>query len=302
MKNDIFIDVINCPICNSSKKKSLFYSKNYDSNELKGYLKKYYGGRIDYDFFLDHKFTINYCEACDFYWHGSILNNKYLEILYSYWVDKDQSLIKHLKNKSPLSRIQTLAFLSRCMNSQEKFLLRNDIKFLDFGGGWGDFSICAKALGCDVFLYELSTERISNALSHGIPCLSSEDLGNHKNSFDFILLNQVLEHIPNPKKLIEDVYLLLKSGGLMVVSVPNANKSLNIIEKGPFQPLEHINCFTPNSLKKIVEKSNFTIINSNPFFSEISLRSLVLNLVRKFIFRFFNKSISIFDTSILCKK
>jgi hypothetical protein len=302
MKNNIFVYVEKCPICESSEKKELFFSKNYNSIQLKDYLEKYYAGRVDYKIFLNEKFVINYCKDCDFYWHGSILNYKYLEILYSTWIENKGSLIKHYKNKSLLTRLKILAFLSRCINSQEEFAARNDLKFLDFGGGWGDFSICAKALGCDVFLHELSADRISYVLDQGIICLSKENLINFKNSFDFILVNQVLEHLPNPKKIIDEIYLLLKPGGIMFISVPYAKRSSNIIGKGPFQPLEHINCFTPNSLKKLLEKSNFTIINSNPIFSEISLRNIALNLVRKFIFRLSKKSLTVFDTSILCKK
>jgi 2-polyprenyl-3-methyl-5-hydroxy-6-metoxy-1,4-benzoquinol methylase len=269
---------------------------------MKNYINSYYGGRINSKIFGDNNFSIFYCRDCDFYWQGSILIDKYLSLLYSSWIDKFESFTKHNNKKNLLDRLNILSFLSRCINSQMDLRNRNDIKFLDFGGGWGDFATCAKALGCDVFLYELSSDRVDYAISQGIVCINNSQLINYKNSFDFILLNQVLEHVPYPKKFLDEIYLLLKPGGIMFVSVPNANVFSNYIEKGPFQPLEHINCFTPKSLRLLVENANFTIINSNPVFTKITIKNLLLNLLRKFIYKALDNQKITYATSYLCKK
>jgi 2-polyprenyl-3-methyl-5-hydroxy-6-metoxy-1,4-benzoquinol methylase len=41
------------------------------------------------------------------------------------------------------------------------------------------------------------------------------------NSLDFITFWEVLEHIDNPKEVVEEVKRLLKPGGYMIISVPN---------------------------------------------------------------------------------
>jgi len=43
-----------------------------------------------------------------------------------------------------------------------------------------------------------------------------------KLKFDSIILAETLEHLPNPLKALENIYFLLKDGGQLVGSVPNA--------------------------------------------------------------------------------
>lgn len=42
-----------------------------------------------------------------------------------------------------------------------------------------------------------------------------------KHSFDVILLLDVIEHLPNPENLLKILHNYLKSGGILIVSVPN---------------------------------------------------------------------------------
>lgn len=303
MKKDVFVDITKCPICSSSKY-SLFYKESYNSPYLKDYLTNYYGGRLDFKLIKRKSFVVNYCNNCDFYWHKSILKDRYLKKLYTLWINSKESFLKHQMNKYPLQRAQIISFLIRCLNSQKLSLQRRDIKFLDYGGGWADFAVCAKALGCNAYIYDLSPARIKYAKTNGIDCLNSRDLNFHKGTFDFILLNQVLEHVPNPMKMIKTVNLLLKPGGILAISVPNA-KSIShskIVCKGPLQPLEHINGFTPKSLVKLLERSGFLIILGNPFFLEISFKKIILNLGLKIYSLVFKAPLFLFDTIVLCKK
>ena len=44
------------------------------------------------------------------------------------------------------------------------------------------------------------------------------------NSFDFVMCNQVLEHVPNPIKAFKNLVLMVNSGGYVWVSVPVINR------------------------------------------------------------------------------
>ncbi len=50
-------------------------------------------------------------------------------------------------------------------------------------------------------------------------CQNNQDLIND-NSFDFVLCTEVLEHTLNPFKAIDELYRVLKPGGLLFLSVP----------------------------------------------------------------------------------
>lgn len=40
-------------------------------------------------------------------------------------------------------------------------------------------------------------------------------------AFDFVIFNHVIEHVANPVKVIEEIFLITKSGGLVIISAPD---------------------------------------------------------------------------------
>ena len=58
------------------------------------------------------------------------------------------------------------------------------------------------------------TLQFGNALSTGLS----------DKSFDIITCSEVLEHVPEPKKIIKEIFRLLKDDGTAVISVPDENR------------------------------------------------------------------------------
>lgn len=86
----------------------------------------------------------------------------------------------------------------------------------------------------------------------------------HKNGlFDVARLNNVIEHLPDPMKLVRAVHQLLRPGGLFVVSTPNFD-SLSVALCGPkWQYIggdDHIYLFTPKTLGRLLEDAGFHVI------------------------------------------
>lgn len=81
--------------------------------------------------------------------------------------------------------------------------------------------------------------------------------------FDLIILNHTLEHMDNPAEVLKKVYGLLKSGGIILVDVPNAG-GLGARILGKYWPLrlpqEHKWQFTKESLSKLFRESGFEIL------------------------------------------
>ena len=122
-----------------------------------------------------------------------------------------------------------------------------------------------KSICPDIFAIELSSHRKKYLKKKKIEILDVKKFDNYKNYFDIIRLEQVLEHIDYLEETLSLIKKFLKKGGIITIGVPDGKYEIknNIfkIEKGPIQPLEHLNCFNNNSLKLLFKKNGFKSIS-----------------------------------------
>ncbi len=74
--------------------------------------------------------------------------------------------------------------------------------------------------------------------------------------FDVIVLSHVVEHLLDPQELVQGLPSILSEDGLVYIEVPNLLR--------PFVPMgyfmfEHLNYFTPTTLKTLMEVSGFDV-------------------------------------------
>ena len=58
-----------------------------------------------------------------------------------------------------------------------------------------------------------------------------QDIPYDNNTFDYIIINHVLEHVPQDKKAINEIYRVLKPGGVAFISVPIGGEITNEDER-----------------------------------------------------------------------
>lgn len=173
-------------------------------------------------------------------------------------------------------------------------LLTEDLKgkkLLDAGCGTGWFSKAAYDRGANVTSMDLGEGLLSKVAKK---CDSNRVVGSilempfEDNSFDFVVSSEVIEHVPDPLKAIDEIHRVLKPGGKVVLSTPNrlwyfsiwiANK----LKLRPYQGLE--NWVSRSALKKKFKSKNFEIeafpgIHIFPFVHKITYP--VLNFFHKF--------------------
>jgi len=106
-----------------------------------------------------------------------------------------------------------------------------------------------------------------------------------KKIFDVILCNQVIEHLTNPDKLLEEIHRTLKDDGYALISTPNLaslhnrlflffgsqptilapstkiifGNPLRGVESGMYGPARHVTAFTYKSFKEMLNHYNFKI-------------------------------------------
>ncbi len=108
-------------------------------------------------------------------------------------------------------------------------------KILDIGCGDGFYlhllsslNINLKLIGSDFDKNSLASAK-KNLKGKKIPLIRAdlmEKLPFRSNTFDKVIMSEVIEHLPDDKKGLSEVYRIIKDGGVLCVTVPNANYPL----------------------------------------------------------------------------
>lgn len=93
-------------------------------------------------------------------------------------------------------------------------------KILDFGASWGYGTWQMRAAGYDASGYEISRPRARFAREK-LQVIVHDELDAICGGFDIIFSSHVLEHVPSPRKAVEDCMARLRPGGLFVAFTPN---------------------------------------------------------------------------------
>ena len=90
-----------------------------------------------------------------------------------------------------------------------------------------------------------------------------EDAGFADAHFDVVVLNHVIEHVPDPRALLVEIRRILRPEGLIVLGAPNAGSLMARLigaRWASFRPGEHIWHFTPSTLRRLVESEGFRVV------------------------------------------
>lgn len=78
-------------------------------------------------------------------------------------------------------------------------------------------------------------------------------------SFDLVIMRHLIEHIKDPTKFLKIIRSIIRPDGLVAIETPNHQFSLDNTLWCDFL-LEHLSCFTPNSLTHLLENCGFEVI------------------------------------------
>jgi 2-polyprenyl-3-methyl-5-hydroxy-6-metoxy-1,4-benzoquinol methylase len=138
--------------------------------------------------------------------------------------------------------------------------LSKDAHILDYGCADGYMLSVLNTLGYQNLLgADISESMLQHARTRlegtavQLRHLDSYPLHNHSGSFDAIIMNQVLEHIPREDVIptLNFLHNLLKPGGFISVGVPNAARLLGGFAHA--SDFTHLTPFTEHSLRQVLE-------------------------------------------------
>jgi len=209
---------------------------------------------------LEHG-EVNYirCKVCDMVYLKDMPSNETLARFYSKDFFNSQT-DDFIKNSTQI-RKERLASIEA--------LIPGKGRLLDIGCGQGYFLKEAKDKGWDAYGLDISdyAARHSKKVA-GVDIFLGHihDARYEDSFFDVVTLWDVLEHTKDHIKILNEVRRVLKKGGIVVASTPNAGSMDAICHKYKwpyfdFEKYGHILQFTPKTLKRSFKKCEFHIEN-----------------------------------------
>lgn len=132
-------------------------------------------------------------------------------------------------------------------------------RLLDVGCGSGTAMIRMRDLGWEVEGVDFDAKAVELARTRGLNVRlgSLEDQGYPEGAFDAIVMSHVLEHVPDPRALLQECWRVLRSGGNLVCVTPNSSSFCHRRYGSSWfhlDPPRHLHIFAPSSMRLLVRQ------------------------------------------------
>ena len=207
----------------------------------------------------DHLVIVK-CTKCEMVFVNPIFDEEHY--LKTYQAADYQQIVKELGEDSHDYRRER--FGKERVEIVERYVKKKPISYLDVGCSTGFVVEAGKDAGWDAVGIELNPSAVRFGKKRGLEIiegdLSHKDLKSRK--FDVISLFDVLEHIVDPKKIIQDCMNMLNDDGIIFLYLPNWDSAIVGLlgEKAHIiWPTEHLNYWSPETISKFFEVMNMKV-------------------------------------------
>lgn len=141
-------------------------------------------------------------------------------------------------------------------------------KILDVGCGGGGYLYRLKQWGWQTYGVEPSATGAQQARKLGLDVRQGmlEEAGFAGAFFDVVRMSNVLEHLPNPKRTLEEIRRILKPDGLVYLTVPNTSGLGFRLFRENWYALEtprHVISYSPKTLQLLAHASGFEVLRQD---------------------------------------
>ena len=201
------------------------------------------------------------CRVCGHVFLDTAFTDEALGRLYSDWYPR---ATRHYAELPPLARTSGFAaWLNGERHAAHSWVPRN-VSVLDIGCGFGQTLALHESRGCRAVGVEADENAVSEAQAQGLTVLHGLfDPSRHDPaSFDYVTMDQVLEHARLPIDFMRGVASVLKDGGVAVISTPNAGGyGMRVFGERwiNWHVPYHLNLFTRASLRRLARETGFEV-------------------------------------------
>jgi SAM-dependent methyltransferase len=267
-----------CPLCQSNQREILF---NLEADQ---FCRINWSYNANYRALLDIKevsyFPIDQCLQCGFVYARFLPSGEFLDVVYDRVINTDIAENASWNSQDLARRFDYIGKLLRLMRDE------SDRAVLDFGCGFGATTRLLADCGVKTVAYDPSPLRLDSVRKRCADAVVTGDLKDLETNAPYagVILDNVLEHLPDPNSLIMFISGLLRPGAIVYLSVPSYEK-LDIrrlqrdierkkLSEMTLNPWEHLNYFDVEHLDRLMAKNKIISLRrcEMPGAVEIGLR------------------------------
>lgn len=251
-----------CPI--SDHPAEVIFSRPYVLPELRPFAER---SRLDRKL-EELDYEIRFCHESGLYFQTWVLDDSELAGLYSPAVDEQFFVAEIAKEK-----LHCFAHVTEEILVMRQLIVTKVPVVLDFGCYWGKWGSMALAHGCQVYGFDVNGRAAAFCAARGIKMISFDEIESLR--FDFINVEQVMEHLSDPLPVAKRLAAALKPGGYMKLATPEDralprllrsaqrrgdNAVLNTKTLQSLTPLEHVNLFNHGALRFLGQRAGLRAV------------------------------------------
>jgi len=266
--SNLFIQRDACINCRSTDLRELS-SHAFTETPLRTFFENDPWGESPLPRLADARWRLMICNACSQKFHGNVLSDEGLDVHFNQWVTQESIeaflaarasvASRFVAGEARVRHILRIEKLTRGIRDADQ-----PVRLVDFGCGFGEFLTACVGFGFDVSGVDLSPARHGRnpfEIYETVGQMRASDGG--RQPYHAATLFQVLEHVRHPRDVLESLHACLVRGGVLILETPDCTGVTDIVDYASYRavhPLEHINAFTPQTLRSIAERAGFRSI------------------------------------------
>ncbi len=210
----------------------------------------------------ESRWSVYECKNCGFVYVNPRPDEAYLKEYYQSYLPDTPDKIKKWKYMMSGVFKKTVSIIDEIFSNKKG-------KLLDIGCAHGFFLQMMKDKEWDTYGIDLSKSAVDYARSTGLEVsnITLMEMKCPDNEFDVITMFYVLEHLLDPVSFMQDVYRILKPGGLLIVRVPHTTPIVKLLKilripNRLYDAPSHLSDFSPKTIKLLLQKTGFKDIKT----------------------------------------
>jgi SAM-dependent methyltransferase len=225
----------------------------------------------------EHRFPIVQCKACDFIYAGLLPGAVFTDRLYDVVIDSAAARATNLSRGSLAQKMGDLSALFRVVPPGTE-----PIRLLDYGCGFGPaLEILRNLPGVNALGYETSAVRLRDLAKRGLSATGDISRVSKEGPFNVVLLDNVLEHLPNPRQTLRFVREVCAPAAVLYVSVPSISGKMisaqheaircGALLQMDINPWEHLNYFDLKHLDSLLRDFGLMPFSQSSFADQVNI-------------------------------